>query len=264
MLSRGGIVLFGEVHDNRALHAERNRIVASVIASGASPAFAFEQFDRESQAKIDAVLSKASPNAQSLIDAAAPARSTWNWDFYRPLIEVALTHRLPILAANLSRGDAMKVATQGLQSTNAFDAALRERLALDTPIPNAIRSAQTDEIKRGHCDLLPESMLANMADAQFARDAVMAHIAKTQAAASTRGIILFAGNGHVRRDIGVPFWISKNTSILSIGMIESTDGAKSATAQPTRYDITVSRDPEPREDPCIALKRRFENALPRK
>jgi uncharacterized iron-regulated protein len=256
-LSRGGIVLFAEVHDNRALHAERNRIVASVIAAGARPTFAFEQFDRDSQTKINSLVASGALDAQSLIDVAAPARSTWDWNFYRPLIELALANRLTIIAANLSRSDAMNVATNGLLKTTAFDAPTLQALTLDRPIPDTIRRAQTDEIKRGHCNLLPEEMLPNMADAQFARDATIAHALETQLNASSRGIILFAGNGHVRRDIGVPIWLSKRVPTLSVGMIESATDASAETAQPGRYDLTMTREPEPREDPCIALRKRF-------
>ncbi len=256
-LARGGIVLFGEVHDNRALHTERNRIVANVIAAGVRPAFAFEQFDRESQPRIDAVLKTSGPNSQALIDAAAPTRSSWDWNFYRPLIDLALEKGMPIIAANLSRSDAMNVATRGLQSTTAFDAITRQQLALDTQMPAAVRNAQINEIKRGHCDLLSESMLPNMADAQFARDATMAHAAKTHSGAITPGVILFAGNGHVRRDIGVPFWLNKDVPILSIGMLELTTETAPVTGLAPSYDIIIVRDPESREDPCIALKRRF-------
>ena len=44
-----------------------------------------------------------------------------------------------------------------------------------------------------------------MARAQFARDAVMA---RALAAHAERGVVLLAGNGHVRRDIGVPRWLA--------------------------------------------------------
>jgi uncharacterized iron-regulated protein len=257
MLARNGVVMFGEVHDNRALHAERNRIVANVIAAGARPAFAFEQFDRESQSRIDTMSKTGATAAQSLIDAAAPSRSSWDWRFYRPLIDLALANRLPIVAANLSRSEAVKVASIGLQKTTAFDVITRQQLALDTEIPLATRSAQMNEIKRGHCNLLPESMLPNMADAQFARDAVIASALKTQNSTSTHGVILFAGNGHVRRDIGVPFWLDKDAPLLSIGMLEKSSSTTNEVADAAPYDVVITRDAEPREDPCIALKRRF-------
>jgi uncharacterized iron-regulated protein len=262
-LAHGGIVLFGEVHDNRALHAERNRIVANVVAAGARPAFAFEQFDREAQPRIDSILSDAVKSTQSLIDGAAPARSSWDWNFYRPLIELALAHRLPIIAANLSRGDAMKIAISGLQSTTVFDPVTRQQLALDSDVPAAIHSAQMDEIKRGHCNLLPESMLPNMADAQIARDAIIARALKTNRA-STRGVILFAGNGHVRRDIGVPRWLDASVPVFSIGMLEVTSTSKSHATKAEPYHSVITRDAEPRADPCVALRERFSRTTPPK
>ena len=50
------------------------------------------------------------------------------------------------------------------------------------------------------------SMWPRMAQAQFARDAVMAEVLR-RSAPQGGGVVLLAGNGHVRRDIGVPRWL---------------------------------------------------------
>lgn len=53
VIARRPIVLLGEVHDNVAQHAARAATLQRLLAKGAGPAIAFEQFDRERQADLD-------------------------------------------------------------------------------------------------------------------------------------------------------------------------------------------------------------------
>ncbi len=176
----GHVVLLGEFHDNAALHALRLQLVREIIASGARPAFAFEQFDREQQSGIDLLrsetLSPLPTTASEFIKAVnAPRRSrdTWQWALYEPLIQIALDHKLPIIAANLSRADAMRVA--GLDAERVFDVmtTIERRALTHERIDESLLAAQQREVEIGHCRLMPPEALAPMARAQIVRDAVM-------------------------------------------------------------------------------------------
>lgn len=252
-LRAGRIVLLGEVHDNAALHRERQRIVEAALAAGARPAFVFEQFDREAQPAIDAARRERPRDAEHLIAQAKPARGSWNWDFYRPLIQLALDRDLPIVAGNLSRNDAMKLA-QG-----AADPATNP---LPTSIPPAVTAAQQQEVRTGHCNLLPDAALAPMAQAQIARDATMAkQIEAVSQVANAKGVLLFAGNGHVRRDVGVPVWLKPgagvDATVLTVGFLETDATSNTAITRDSRFDSIVYGSPAERPDPCVALKARF-------
>jgi uncharacterized iron-regulated protein len=257
VLANDGTVLFGEVHDNPGLHRERSRIIRDVVMAGARPAFAFEQFDRESQPAIDRMMSTELASATQLIEAVAPARAAWQWSFYRPLLEIALKYRLPIVAVNLSRSDAMKIAETGLQQSPVFTPEMRKQFALDRTISADIYNAQVLAIRRGHCNLLPESALSKMVDAQLARDAVMADRLKSMRGAQIRGVILFAGNGHVQRDIGVPIWLDRRAPVLVIGMLEKSDVRQVDLDEAAKYDVTITGDAAQRDDPCAALAKQL-------
>ena len=103
------IVLLGEVHDNAAQHALRAAALRQLVAEGARPAIAFEQFDRERQADIDRARRERPGDADYLI-AQGKGAPSWNWPLYRPFVQLALDHDLPIVAANLSRSEAMRLA----------------------------------------------------------------------------------------------------------------------------------------------------------
>jgi uncharacterized iron-regulated protein len=251
-LSEHRVVLLGEVHDNATQHALRLASLQQWIADGARPAIALEQFDRERQADIERARRERPRDADYLIEQARDPRSGWNWTFYRPYVELALAHDLPIVAANLSRADAMRVATGGFDTV--FPDSMRRALRLDA-IPRAMRAAHEKAVAAGHCDLLPKSALPAMANAQIARDFAMAQAIAPYA---TQGVVLLAGNGHVRRDIGVVRWLppAARKAAFVIGLLERTPGDQPMHAA-TEFDRYVLTAPAERADPCRDLAQRL-------
>jgi uncharacterized iron-regulated protein len=97
-----------------------------------------------------------------------------------------------------------------------------------------------------------------MALTQRARDAAIA-----LAISSARGAtLLIAGNGHVRRDLGVPLYLPPGENALSVGFLETraaeTDprGYAHGAGSEASYDYIWFTAPHPRPDPCEALKKR--------
>jgi uncharacterized iron-regulated protein len=83
--------------------------------------------------------------------------------------------------------------------------------------------------------------------AQVARDQFMARALQAHA---EHGAVLLAGNGHVRRDIGVPRWMAPEARAhsVSIGVLER-DGADDAA-----FDRVFRTAAQPRNDPCAGLR----------
>jgi len=241
------IALLGEIHDNADAHRMRLAMLRRALAAGWRPAIAMEQFDLQRQADIDRARREAPRDAQHVIDLAAPSRSGWDWALYRPIIALALDYDLPLLAANLPGVDTGKIVRGGYAAV--FDADRLAALGLDRPAAPDWQAAQEREIDAGHCGLLPAAMWPAMARAQFARDAVMADLLRKHA---DHGAVLIAGDGHVRRDIGVPrrLSVADLRRVLAIGFLEADDSPVSTDA----YDAVVRVPAAPRPDPCAALK----------
>ena len=235
----GQVLLLGEVHDNAAQHALRQQALAKLLALGDRPALLMEQFDRERQPAIDeAVRARAnSPLAErveAVIDAGGRAAG-WQWALYRPYIALALQHGLPIIAANVSRAEARRIITLGLAATGWQDA-----------VPEDIAQAQTAAIEASHCGLVDAALATRLARAQLARDQFMAQQIERHAA---RGVLLLAGNGHVRTDIGVPRWLPPDLRARgrSVGYLEPGD-------RRAPYDAVVLTAAQPRADPCTTMR----------
>jgi uncharacterized iron-regulated protein len=225
------VLLLGEVHDNPDGHRARLALLRQRIDAGWHPAIAMEQFDREHQPDLDRAQASCH-DAACVIAMAAPGKTSWNWEFYAPVIELALREHLPLLAANLSRADAGKVVEHGY----------------DRPIPPAVLQPQVDEVRAGHCGMLPEEMLAPMATAQVARDIAMADVLAAHARAAGDGVVLLAGNGHVRRDFAVPLWLrERGIASEAIGFVEDP-------AEAAHFDRAEVVPPFARPDPCAKVK----------
>ncbi len=247
-MQRRPVVLLGEVHDNAVQHAVRAQALKQLLQSGARPALAFEQFDRERQGDIERVRREPGLPGTARVDrlVALGARS-WNWTLYRPYLQLALDFDLPIVAADLSRADAMRVSQQGFGAV--FDESARAALGLDR-LPDELLEAQQKAIELGHCHQMPADMLADIARAQIARDATLARSIQPYLA---RGVVLLTGNGHARRDLGVPRYLpaAELARVISIGLLEADTPAEDVPAG--AFDAVFWTAVQKRADPCATL-----------
>ena len=252
-LTRPRFVLLGEVHDSPELHRLRHDLLAGAIRDGRRGAIAMEQFDREHQPALERAQGGPPPTPDAL-KAAGRVPEGWTWSFYEPIVRLALDHRLPIVAANLSRSDAFRLSTDGAAAV--LGAAAVSGLHLDKPLPDTGRRRLEQVIDEGHCGEAPREILPGMVAAQRARDAVMAQALQAHAPA-----VLLAGNGHVRRDFGVPLYLAQypqGDDVRVIGFIE-TDSAKPeptdyVSADSPEYDYIVFAPPTTRPDPCKTIR----------
>ena len=224
------VITLGEVHDNATQHALRAAALRKLVERGARPAIAFEQFDRDAQPAIDRARRERPGDVDYLI-AQARGAPAWQWDLYKPFLSLAMQYELPIVAANLSRGDAMKIATSSASRP--------------PEVPPVLWQAQQEAIAQGHCNLLPKDALPGMANAQIDRDRTLAAAIAPYA---ERGVVLLTGNEHARKDIGVPHWLTAKS--MSIALLEDEDAVEG-------FDAYVVTERATRPDPCEQLRKRM-------
>lgn len=234
------VVLLGELHDNADGHARRLAWLAERVDAGWRPVIAMEQFDRDRQADLDRALAECAA-AACVIRRAGSAGQAWEWKLYAPVIELAIERKLRLRAANLSRADASKVVRGGFRA--ALDDATIAAFGLEAPLPADLADGQRRAIDESHCGTLPTAIADGMVRAQVARDVWMAKVVAEEAARGN-GVALLAGNGHVRRDLGVPRWLAGTAAAgaVAIGFVEEpAEGV---------FDVRVAVAPHEREDPC--------------
>ena len=181
-------------------------------------------------------------NAAQVYAALRWNEAAWPWERYRPVVMAAVAAGVPVRGGNLPRSR-MRAAMQ--------DA------ALDGHLPPAALALQRIAIEEGHCGLLPANRVMPMVRIQLARDASMAQVVQ-QARQDGRTVLLAAGWGHVRRDLGVPTWLPEN--FRSKVAIAQAGQARAATESEANF-IHPTPALAPR-DHCAELRARPPGRLP--
>ena len=237
------IFLLGEIHDNPMGHSLRLDFVMKWIEQGHKPVVAMEQFDRQNQSALDHALNSCKDVECVLAKAAAPG---WDWLFYKPFVQLALDKKVTLVAANLSNSDVRKVMTEGFASVYSPQAIAEYKL---NQLPTHLLSAQRKSIQEGHCNMLPAQAIGPMVYGQIARDVWMASVVN---GVKSRMVILLAGNGHVRKDVGVFQWLSPDKQVRTqvhgyVERVEKSDG--------DWFDHVHVMPTIEREDPCQVFKK---------
>lgn len=105
------VVYFGEYHDSQPAHDAELAVLQGLYARhGSKLVLSMEMFERDVQGVLDDYLSGRISEEAFL----AASRPWENYEqAYRPLVEFAKAHHLPVLAANIPRRMAAAVAKTG-------------------------------------------------------------------------------------------------------------------------------------------------------
>jgi uncharacterized iron-regulated protein len=265
LLADQRLLLLGEVHDNPIHHRLRAWVIQrnaswlpSLKGREARPAVVFEQLNADQQVALnDFWKHQGMPTADRLVRELEWDKSGWPpAEIYKPLLEAVIAASLPIRPGDPARGRVRAVARGGLAALAPEE---RTRLRLDTPLAAPLAEDLDRELVDSHCGALPPQAIPGMAAAQRYRDA---HLAEALLAAEQRhgSAILIAGNGHVRSDRGVPWYIRKrepDARVISVLLVEVEEGKTDPAAYVPRdpdgkpaADLVIFTPRAKRDDPC--------------
>lgn len=221
-------ILLGEQHDARDHQQVHRTVVAALAAQHALAALTLEM---ASQGRSTAPL--ASDASEEAVRAALQWNNEgWPWTAYGPAVMAAVRAGVPVLGANLPAS----------QNRSAMSQA-----ELDTLLSAPALKAQQQSVRRGHCDLLPESQIAPMTRIQIARDRAMAQTV-SQALQPGKTVVLLAGGGHVDRQRGVPLHLDPALRIRAVAL-QAEPGTEVAAAEQS-FDAIWPAQAPPEVDYC--------------
>lgn len=213
------LVLLGETHTIARHHVLQARLIRAIAKNGRRPSIVLEMVARDRQADIDAWRRAHAPDAAAFGAAVEWQERGWPpWSTYRPIVEAALAHGLPVRAGGPGSDLSRRVAEAGL-------AAVADRTdgtfpGLETPLDAAAERRLLDTLTRAHCGLPEHAPVDRMIAVQRLRDAAMAHTMLE--ADPANGAVLIAGRGHVRGDYGVPVYLQRRAperDVLTIAFL---------------------------------------------
>ena len=239
-VSAQDVLILGEIHDNPRHHD----VQAERVEAFAPAAIVFEMLTPD-QARMVTPDNRADPAA--LAEALDWATSGWpDFAMYHPIFMAAPDAR--VYGAQIPRHVARDAFETGVEQAFGGDAAL---YGLADPLPDEEQQAREAMQMAAHCDALPADMLPGMVQIQRLRDAELAR-AVVEAVAETGGpVAVITGNGHARRDWGVPVYLEKAAPGLELHVIGQTEDDATLNGV---FDEVVSAPPVDRPDPCAAFK----------
>ncbi|RKT59242.1 putative iron-regulated protein [Azonexus fungiphilus] len=235
------LILLGELHDNPHHHAARAWLLEKLAAT--RPAIVAEHLEHGRQA---------SGNGPLLADleSAGFDAGNWRWPVHQALFEAARRTGGTLHGGNIPRQLARDIVKRGADALPADVAAA----IADAPLDANARQTLERDLLDSHCGQLPATLIPGLSLAQRARDAAMS-LAIGTALNSGHPVILLAGNGHVRRDYGIPVLLERQQPgrrRVAIGFLESdTANAAQAAALASRFDYLWITEPAERRDPCL-------------
>jgi len=126
------VVFVGEMHDDPNTHRLEAAILDGLQRRNRAPVVSLEMFERDAQGALDAYLSGRISEEEMLKTSRPWPRYATD---YRPLVERARVSRWPVIAANVPRAVAQKVAKAGKGAIDELTEAERANTARDLQCP---------------------------------------------------------------------------------------------------------------------------------
>lgn len=230
------ILLLGEQHDTPEHQRFQRQVVLALAGKGQLAAVVLEMAEAGRQT-TGLETGASEEQVRAALQWRSQGTGGWPWPVYAPVVMAAVHAGVPVLGGNLPRDQMHAVMGDD---------------TLDASLPAQALQQQRDNIRQGHCDLLPASQIAPMTRIQLARDRSMAQTIE-HALQPGRTVLLVAGNQHVRRDLGVPQHLPPGQA-FKVVVAQSEEQDTGAQGVSDRVWLTPARPPS---DHCKALRRRM-------
>ncbi|HEV8077225.1 MAG TPA: ChaN family lipoprotein, partial [Marinobacter sp.] len=125
-LANADVVVVGEYHGHHASHLLQAQLQLALFQQQPLQVLSMEQFETDQQAALNQYLAGGSGESEMIEDTGA-------WDnyraSYRPLVEFARSHQLPVMAANAPGAIVRCVGREGPQIIDELPQAQRQTIA---------------------------------------------------------------------------------------------------------------------------------------
>lgn len=256
-------ILLGETHDNRRHHEIQAQIIDALHAAQRQASVSFEMINDEQDM---ALRTQQINSVTALIEVLRGIEDKWPYARdYQIVFERVLRAGYAIRPANLRQGTIRQIVRE---DEAELPDNIRQQLQ-HVQFSAKQRRALEEDIVSAHCDMLPAASVKPMVRVQRVRDAAMS-LSLLESSAPVR--VLIAGAGHVRKDLGVPFYLRTSepqARILALGLIEVRPGSLQAEDYTYRwgsaqlpFDYVWFTPRAERADPCAELRNKMHGSRP--
>lgn len=220
------VLLIGEQHDRFEHHLNQLQLIRKLREAGYQVAIGMEMFQQPYQQALDDYLAGKITESEFLTQSKYFDKWAYDYNLYKPIIDYALKHKLPVLALNIEGNITRQVARKGLYS-------LHEKQQQQTPDTlNFSDPSYREDLKsvfQAH-----EGMLHSQAMSfnYFLQSQVLWDESMAQAAAQflqqnpQHVLVILAGNGHLRYRYGIPQRLQRLSGLSPLVIVQDDELGK--------------------------------------
>lgn len=208
-LARHRVVFVGETHDRYDHHLSQLELLRRLHAVKPDLAIGVEWFQQPFQAYLDDFIAGRISAVEMLEQTEYYQRWRFDYRLYRPILEYAHTHRIPVIALNVPAELTRKVGREGLEALSK-----EERTQLPSEIDRSdeayaqrLRTVFEQHPTEGRS-------FENFVTVQLLWDEGMAErAAQFLTANPATSLVIFAGSGHLAYGSGIPNRLARRTGV---------------------------------------------------
>lgn len=231
------VVFVGEEHDNDVGHLQHYQLLRMVHAKRGDLVLSMEMFERDVQVVLDRYLRGEIDEAAFLAD----SRPWGNYrEHYRPMVEYAKRHGLPVIAANCPTPLARKVAKEGVAAAAGDPNAATETSSPKDGYWEAFQAAMS-----GHGGV-DEDTIYSFYQAQCLKDDTMAESILAARDGKDPAPLVFhvQGKFHGDEGMGAAARVSWRAPDLRCAVLTMSSGPNVARTAPGRFRLDVPTQPK--------------------
>lgn len=195
------VVYVGEQHDDYGHHRVQLEVIRSLYDRGVKISVGMEMFQRPFQPAIDSYMKGEISEREFLKEAEYFDRWSFNYGFYRPIIQFCKDNNIPLVALNMRKEINRKVARVGIDGLTDEEKAL---LPADIDRSNESYETRLKEIFSMHAPGVIEGF-DRFYSSQLIWDETMAQTAYNFLQDNPdRHMVVIAGVGHIMYGDGIP------------------------------------------------------------
>ncbi|MGN5128795.1 ChaN family lipoprotein [Aeromonas hydrophila] len=215
LVADADIVLVGELHTHPAVHLLQARMLAGLAADGRPLVLSMEQFSRADQPVLDAYLAGRIGEAALIRD--GNAWPNYQSD-YRPLVEFAKAHHLPVIAANAPKPLVSCVGQEGPAWLDQLPAPRRSQLARTLTLgDDPYRQKFMASLHHGDADSNARRFAAQTSWDDTMAESMVDYLRSHPG----QRIMHIAGNFHVEGGLGLASRIASRNPDLKVALVAS-------------------------------------------
>ena len=214
------VIFVGENHERYEDHLNQLAVIQGLHARGRTLAIGMEFFQQPFQADIDAYIAGAIDEAEFLRRTQYFDRWRYDYRLYRPILQFARKHRIPVIALNLESELTGKVGDVGISGLNDEE---RARIPAEIDRDDPAYRQRVEAVFKLH-PAEQQRDLEHFLEVQLLWDEGMAErAARVLADDPERTLVVLAGSGHLECGQGIPNRLLRRQLVPSAILLNGTN-----------------------------------------